>query len=504
MDSKYFFKLICFVTLITTVFFACAKEEETTSTTTSDNASTSSLALPFDFETSPTASDFYDFDGGQLTIADNPNSSGINTSSKVAKMLKGCGDSVQQWGGSYATLASAIDFSSKKSFTMDVYVPAVGTKVLLKVENAGDNTINKEVTVDSTVANSWETLTFDFSSIDNQSYQKMIVIFDNVAGKEGDCGGATYTYYFDNVKQVVNSDEPTSAPSAPTDNNTISVFSDAYTDISADFNPNWGQTTVYSTDNISNNNVIKLSNLNYQGFQFDNDTDVSSKNTLRLNYWTRDNKSLKIWVISIEPTVDNNSYDLVTTPNSWQTLDIPLTTFSDVDLTEVRQMKFEGSGTIFLDNIYFLTAEPSDAPSAPTDNNTISVFSDAYSDISLNYNPGWGQNTVYATDNISNNNVIKLSNLNYQGFAFDAATDVSSKNNLRLDYWTAGANPFKIWVISLEPTVDTNSYDLVTTPGSWQTLTIPMSTFSDVDLSEVEQMKFVGTGTIYLDNIYFY
>ena len=76
MDYKYFFKLICFVTLITTVFFACAKEEETTSTTSSDNDSgtTASLELPFDFETSPTASDFYDFDGGQLTIADNPNS----------------------------------------------------------------------------------------------------------------------------------------------------------------------------------------------------------------------------------------------------------------------------------------------------------------------------------------------------------------------------------------------------------------------------------------------
>ena len=39
MDYKYFFKLICFVTLITTVFFACAKEEETTSTTSSDNDS---------------------------------------------------------------------------------------------------------------------------------------------------------------------------------------------------------------------------------------------------------------------------------------------------------------------------------------------------------------------------------------------------------------------------------------------------------------------------------
>ena len=219
MDSKYFFKLICFVTLITTVFFACAKEEETTSTTSSDNDSgtTASLALPFDFETSPTASDFYDFDGGQLTIADNPNSSGINTSSKVAKMLKGCGSSVQQWGGSYATLTSPLDFSTKKSFTMDVYVPAVGTKVLLKVENAGDAAINKEVTVDSTVANSWEELTFNFSNIDNQSYQKMIVIFDNVAGKQGDCSSATYTYYFDNIEQVA-----TTADNSSSSDNTSS------------------------------------------------------------------------------------------------------------------------------------------------------------------------------------------------------------------------------------------------------------------------------------------
>ena len=205
MDYKYFFKLICFVTLITTVFFACAKEEETTSTTSSDNASTSSLALPFDFETSPTASDFYDFDGGQLTIADNPNSSGINTSSKVAKMLKGCGDSPQNWGGSYINLDNSIDFNfNKKSFKVDVYVPAVGTKVLLKAENAGDNSINKEVTVNSSVANSWEELTFDFSGIDNQSYQKLIIIFDNVDGKQGDCSSATSTYYFDNVEQIFN------------------------------------------------------------------------------------------------------------------------------------------------------------------------------------------------------------------------------------------------------------------------------------------------------------
>ena len=38
---------------------------------------------------------------------------------------------------------------------------------------------------------------------------------------------------------------------------------------------------------------------------------------------------------------------------SWQSLVTPLNTFSDVDLTDIFQLKVEGNGTVYLDNIYF-------------------------------------------------------------------------------------------------------------------------------------------------------
>jgi len=49
----------------------------------------SAADLPLTFETGTFA--FTDFDGGGTTIIDNPQSSGINTSLKVGKMVKSAG-----------------------------------------------------------------------------------------------------------------------------------------------------------------------------------------------------------------------------------------------------------------------------------------------------------------------------------------------------------------------------------------------------------------------------
>ncbi|QKJ30749.1 PKD domain-containing protein [Mucilaginibacter mali] len=152
------------------------------------------LALPVTFESTAFSYPFTDFDGGAVTIVNNPASAGINTSAKVAKMVKSAG---QTWGGSYLTLPSPIDFSTKKTFTMKVYSPRVGAHVLLKVENLTDGTISYEKEVSTTVANTWETLTFDYSAINTaKSYSKITLIFDN--GTAGD-GSVNYTWYLDDI-----------------------------------------------------------------------------------------------------------------------------------------------------------------------------------------------------------------------------------------------------------------------------------------------------------------
>ena len=155
------------------------------------------VVLPVDFESSTIVYAFGDFNGGVLSVINNPQSKGINTSAKVARIVKGAGE---VWGGSSLKLGSPIDFSVNKIFMMKVYSPRVGAKVLFKVENAADNTINKEVEVLTKVANSWEDMAFDFSTIDvSKAYQNLVFIFDN--GTKGD-GSANFTFLLDDIRQV--------------------------------------------------------------------------------------------------------------------------------------------------------------------------------------------------------------------------------------------------------------------------------------------------------------
>ena len=152
------------------------------------------LSLPLDFESATLNYAFTNFNGGAVTIINNAQMSGINTSSKVAKMVKGAGE---VYGGSFITLASPIDFSTKKTFKMKVFSPRVGAKVLLKVENLTNGGLSYEKEVTTTKANAWEEITFDYSAINTaNTYQKIVLIFD--LGTVGD-GSANFTYLFDDI-----------------------------------------------------------------------------------------------------------------------------------------------------------------------------------------------------------------------------------------------------------------------------------------------------------------
>ena len=151
-------------------------------------------SLPVDFESGTINYTFTDFNGGAATTIANPQINGINTSANVVKMIKYAD---QVWGGSWISLAAPIDFSTNKIFKVKVFMPRVGAKLLLKVENATDASINYQQEATGTVANAWEELTFDYSAIDaSKQYQHLVFIFD--LGTMGD-GSANFTYYFDDV-----------------------------------------------------------------------------------------------------------------------------------------------------------------------------------------------------------------------------------------------------------------------------------------------------------------
>ncbi len=153
------------------------------------------LSLPLDFESTSTNYNWFDFDGGNATVVPNPQSNGINTSSRVGRMIKNAG---QPWGGSFLTLSQPMDFSVNKVFRMKVFSPRVGAKVLLKVENSANGSINFEKEVTTSIANAWEDLVFDYSGINSANvYDRIVLIFE--LGTPGD-GSANFTFLFDDIR----------------------------------------------------------------------------------------------------------------------------------------------------------------------------------------------------------------------------------------------------------------------------------------------------------------
>jgi hypothetical protein len=59
-----------------------------------------------------------------------------------------------------------------------------------------------------------------------------------------------------------------------------------------------------------------------------------------------------VYLISTGPTEQFYSLTVPTT-GGWNSIDIPLSSFGPVNLNDVIQLKFDGNGDIYLDNILF-------------------------------------------------------------------------------------------------------------------------------------------------------
>jgi hypothetical protein len=148
--------------------------------------------LPIDFEEGPYS--ITNFDGGELTVIDNPQSSGINTSNRVGHFIKGSG---QPWAGSYISLPTPINFSLKQGVAMKVFSPRAGASVLMKLEHATNPGIYIERTLYTSVSNEWDSLSFLFTEAESGLYSKIVFIFD--LGISGD-GSDNFTFLIDDIE----------------------------------------------------------------------------------------------------------------------------------------------------------------------------------------------------------------------------------------------------------------------------------------------------------------
>ena len=448
----------------------------------------------------------------ELNYVDNPNPGTVNSSSKVLKIKEDAG--IEPWAGFFFNLNEKIIFpAGQEAISIDVHSAAPGQNVLLKIEDSSNSDNFKEATVTTTATGAWEKLVYNFSAEDSNKYDRIVIITAiNITNS------AETTYYIDNIAfstpvAVEEVSSPTAAPTAPSLDaaDVMSVFSDSYTDVAGtDFNPNWGQSTQVSTEDLGGNSVLKYASLNYQGTAFASALDVSGYTSIHLDYWTSDSTALNFFLISSGEGKEKAKALDVSSLGEWKSVDIALTDFSDVvDLADVIQFKVDGNGTVFFDNIYFhgetpVASSPAAGPEAPTAaaEDVLSIFSDSYTDVEgTNFNPDWGQSTQVTTEVLADNSVLKYTNLNYQGTEF-TAQDVSAYSSIHIDYWSADQTTVDFFLISNEPTTEVKK-TIAITPGEWNSIDIPLSEFSPVELNKVFQFKIVGAGTIFFDNFYF-
>jgi len=193
----------------------------------------------------------------------------------------------------------------------------------------------------------------DFTGLTSRANLAQIIFVD-VTGKIPSFYADNVYFYNDGGTPPPPGDEPTEPAPTPTHNaaNVLAVYSDAYAMIpGTDFNPNWGQATVVTEIQIQGNNTLKYQGLNYQGIQLGSSQNVSDMDFLHLDFWTANSGNLNIFLISDGPV--ETSYSLTVPTTGWSSIDIPLSSFAPVDMNGIIQLKFDGNGDIYLDNIYF-------------------------------------------------------------------------------------------------------------------------------------------------------
>ncbi|MDB9883008.1 T9SS type A sorting domain-containing protein [Bacteroidia bacterium] len=317
---------------------------------------------------------------------------------------------------------------------------------------------------------------------------------------------------------------PTTSAAAPTeaDADVISVFSDGFTDLAGtNFNPAWGQATVYSAFDVSGDNMLKYATLNYQGIEFGSDINAASKGTLHMDIWSEQTADVAIFCIS-RGAVTEKSVTRTLIAGQWNSVDISLSDYTaqGLSVSDLFQFKFDEtartiSPSIYVDNIYFYGTATATEPvlAAPTPNhpaaNVTSIYSQSYTDpAAANYFPGWGQSTQIAEFVLGTDTMIEYSNLNYQGITFEETIDLSAREFMHMDVWTSSVDSLLVFPISKGS--GERSVKAGLSQSSWTSIDIPVSAFTDqgLDMSDIHQLKLEDpdgkSGTIYLDNIYFY
>ena len=304
-----------------------------------------------------------------LEIVTNPDVTGLNISSTVAKFT------ALQGGMPYAGVECA--HGEVGTFTLTptncivkimVYKREISNVGIKFATASGAST--GELLVANTLINQWEELTFDFTPIlglPTSSGIDQLIIFPDFQNRT-----ATNICYFDNIT-FGTPGPPLATPMTPAPDpnfaavDVISMFSNVYSDVPVNtWQTGWSQGTLNDIQ-IQGNDTKKYSSLNFVGVETtgSNLLDVTNMTHLYLNIWTANMTQFRVKLVDFGSDLsyaggDDTEHELSFTPTleSWMTLDIPLTDFVNLASNyHIAQLIFSGnptgSGVVYVDNVLF-------------------------------------------------------------------------------------------------------------------------------------------------------
>ena len=351
--------------------------------------------------------------------------------------------------------------------------------------------------------------------------------------------------YLDNIYFFggsVGGDEPTQAAPTPTQAaaDVVSLFSDAYTDVSVDtWRTDWSSAD-FEDVTVDGNATKKYSNLDFVGIEtVMNTVDASNMTHIHLDVWSPDFTLFGIKLVDFGPDGAFGGGDDVEHQldfenpgqGNWVSYDIPLTDFTALTTTgNIAQYILvgqpTGTTTVYVDNLYFYRDgggnpnEPSAAAPTPTVDagDVISLFSDAYSDVSVDtWRTDWSS-AEFEDVSVVGNATKKYSSLDFVGIETVASTiDATDMTHFHIDVWSADFTFFAIKLVDFGADGAFGGGDDVehqidyTMPaqGGWISYDIPLTDFTNLT-TKANMAQYIlvgqptGANTIFVDNIYFH
>ncbi len=447
--------------------------------------------------------------------------------------------------------SNTVDASAMTHFHMDVWTPdPTDAPAVFKVKlvdfgadgafDGGDD-VEHELTFGEATMNTGSWVSIDvplasFTGLTTREHLAQMII-----------SGDPNTVYVDNIyfyDAGVITEPIVPAPTPIQDEAfVVSLYSDAYTSATVDtWSAVWDNADV--TDFVvDSDNMKQYTNLVFAGIEFTSSPlDASSMTHFHMDLWTPDPTAapaeFKVKLVDFgadglfgggddvehELTFDQTTLET----GNWFSIDVPLTDFTNLTTTgSLAQMIISGDlSTVFVDNIYFYTAPPTE-PLGPAPTPTqaqvdvVSLYSDAYTNATVDtWSAVWDMADV-ADVLIGSDNAKKYTNLVFAGIEFiSAPVDASTMTHFHMDVWTpdptAAPAVFKVKLVDLgadgvfgggDDVEHEVTFDNVTMNTSqWVSIDIPLTDFVNLTTKgNLGQMIISGDpNTVWVDNIYFY